>query len=146
MEKALSYIYVLPSAKSEVSIFASQIIGEVESGNINPIELKIRLKWIERLIDAIDKPIKDAVLREASKFGKRFEHNGFRIEETETGTSYDYSNDVIWNTLKEKIKEREAFLKTLKEPLSIVDEETGEITICVPPIKKSTTSLRFTAI
>lgn len=86
---ALSHITVLPSSKEEVVTFASQVIAEVKAGNINALDLKIRLKWLERLIDAIEKPIKEDVMREASKYGKKFEYQNFVIEEFEAGTKYN---------------------------------------------------------
>jgi hypothetical protein len=48
--------------------------------------------------------------------------------------------------LKEKIKERETFLKSLKAPLEVVNTDTGETTTIVPPVKKSTSTFKFTAI
>lgn len=51
----------------------------------------------------------------------------------------DYVKEM--NTLKEKIKSREAFLKNVEEGTTIVDERTGDIVELYPPSKKSTTSL-----
>lgn len=141
---ALSHITVLPCSKSEVATFAQQVIAEVEGGNIDPLALKVRLKWLEKLIEAIDKPIKDSVMKEAAKYGKRFEYQNFTIEEVETGTRYDYNLDAEWVLLNHKIKSREEFLKALKAPIDVVDED-GVVTTIVPPIKKSTTALKFTA-
>jgi hypothetical protein len=38
------------------------------------------------------------------------------------------------------MKEREAFLKALKEQLIYIDESTGEIVTLYPPRRKSTTT------
>jgi RecA-family ATPase len=154
MENALSYITVLPSAKAEVSNFASQIISSVEAGEINPLSLKIRLKWFEKLIEAIDKPIRDAVMNEAMKFEKSFEKDGFKIEQAEVGTKYDYSNcnDPTLNDLNERLdkltqqkKDRETFLKSINGHVEVPDEMTGEMVVVYPPVKSSTSGLKFTA-
>ena len=130
-------------------------MAKVESGDLDPLKLKIQLKWIEKLIDAIDTPIKDLVKSEASKYGKSFELLGFKVEEIEAGVKYSYENcgDEKWKTLdrlEKSIKEekagRELFLKSLKESITVVDEETGETYKVFPPQKKSTSTLRFTAI
>lgn len=141
---ALSHITVLPSSKEEISTFSKQVIAEVECGNIDPLALKVRLKWLEKLIDAIDKPIKDSAMKEAAKYGKKFEYKNFIIEEMESGTSYDYSQDAICVELEAKLKERKEFLKALKSPIDVVDSD-GVVTTIAPPIKKSTTTLKFTA-
>ncbi len=139
---ALSVINLLPSTKDQVNTFANLIIAQVKSGDLNPLTLKAQLKFIEKTLDAIDKGIKDEWMNEASKYGKSFEHKGWRIEQIEAGTSYDFTSDQTHNELKEKIKEREKFLKGLTKPMA--DPDSGEI--CQPPIKKSTTTLKFTAI
>jgi hypothetical protein len=46
--------------------------------------------------------------------------------------------------LKEKVKHRETFLKALKEPLSIIDEETGDLQRVHPPKKSSSTTVKVT--
>lgn len=84
-----------------------------------------------------------------SKYGTKFEL-------AETSTSYDFTacKDPEWNSmdktmkaLKEKIKERETFLKTIgNKGLSFVNEETGEVSKLFPPIKTSTSSYKQTLL
>jgi len=39
-------------------------------------------------------------------------------------------------------KERETFLKALKEPMEVLDSVTGEVIILRPPVKKSTEGIK----
>lgn len=144
--ETLSVINLLPSSKEQVKIFSNDIVSQVKAGVINPLTLKMQMKFIEKTFSEIDKEIKDNVMDEASKYGKSFQHNGWKVDEVEAGVTYDFTRDNEWLDLREKIKERETFLKSLKSPLEIVDTETGETKTLLPPIRKSTTSLKFTAI
>lgn len=136
----------MPSTSEQVEAFSSDIIKQVEAGLINPLDLKAQMKFIERTLDKIDKGIKENFMKEAAKYGKKFEYKGWKIEETEAGISYDYSSDSVHSELKEKLKAREALLRALKSPLEEVDTTTGETRTLHPPVKKSTTSLKFTAL
>ena len=154
MDTTLSVINLMPSSKDSLELFAHKTIEAVNNGGVNALELKAQLKWIEKAIELIDKGTKDAQLRELSKYGKVASINGFTVEVMEAGTKYDYSGcgDIEWESLthtiestNEQRKEREKFLKALSRPTAITDEFTGGETITVnPPIKTSTTSLKFT--
>lgn len=156
METAISYLTVLPSAKQEVQEFTRQILSQVESGEINALDLKVRLKWLERLIKAIDEPIKEAVSNEALKNGRNFDYRGFKIQYSENiSPKYDYTNcnDPKWNELDEMIKklgeqkkDREAFLKSIQGYVEVVDEITGEMIPVIAPTKKASTGIIMEAI
>jgi hypothetical protein len=47
-------------------------------------------------------------------------------------------------SIKEKLKERETFLKSIKEKLEIIDTESGELNIINPCTKSSSTTLKVT--
>lgn len=141
----LNVITLLPSTKEEAQTFANDLVRRVNDGEINPLDLKAQMKFIEKTLELIDKQTKDSWMKEAVKYGKSFEYKGWQVDEIEAGIKYDYSMDVEWSELKEKIKSRETFLKAIKEPLEIVNTTTGETTTIYPPIKKSTTTLKFTA-
>ena len=145
MEKAISYINVLPSKSEEVRSFADQIINEVKAGNVNPLELKAQMKWIEKALEQIDKGIKDDWQKEADKYGKSFEFKGFQVDAVETGIRYVF-NDPELDKLKQMVKDRENMLKALREPLNVFDEATGETSTLYPPVKKSTSSYKFSVV
>jgi hypothetical protein len=80
------------------------------------------------------------------------EINGAKVERAETGTKYDYSTskDPVWMRLdqaalsaSEAKKARETFLKSLPEPMTIADPDTGEMIEIVKPQKTSTTNIKI---
>lgn len=125
---------------------------QIEEGYTNPLEFTVRAKM---LIDALQKTLdntKELAMTEQSKYGKRAEVFGAEVQQVEAGIKYDFSqcNDPLYNELKslheqskESLKERETFLKSLKEPLTIISTD-GEIVEIYPPIKSSTTTLKVT--
>ncbi|MGB9697716.1 MAG: hypothetical protein ACPL2D_10610 [Ignavibacteria bacterium] len=150
-ENAISQFTYLPQSKKERQLFCDMVENEILSGNRNPLEVEIMLKNLEETIKEIRKRprIKEAVLHEAEKYvEKTFELMGCRI--TKTGkTDYDYSvcGDPIWDDLKqqfdlikEKMKNREDFLKTLQYN-SAVDPNTG--VVLNPPAKTYTEYLKI---
>lgn len=132
---------------------AQSIISAINEGELNPIDLKLRLKAIESVIETI-KPVLDKAARdEAEKYGaKSFERLGARIELIEAGTKYDYSNcnddqykDLIieLEKLKLKIKQREKFLQSIDGSMNIVTDHGEGVTVFAP-IKTSTSTIKIT--
>lgn len=150
METAISQVKLLPFTKSQVQIFAGQLIETLENGEIDPLDLAIYFKAFSEVEKQVKETMSKLALSEAEKHGKTFEFKGAKIEVKELGTSYDFSQcgDTKWERLnadlsaiKDKQKEREQLIKTLKEPLIEVDQQTGETITIYPPIKKSTTGI-----
>lgn len=155
METAINYLTVLPSTKEEVASFASQVIAAVKSGEVNPLTLKAQMKFIQKCFETIEEQTCIDWIREASKYGKSFEYKGWKIEEMEAGVKYDFTEcgDPDWKDCcemeragYESRKEREKFLRTLSAPITLVSEITGEVVKITPPIRKSTSTLKFTAL
>jgi hypothetical protein len=151
MENQLTTINNLPKTKEDIQLLADRVLTALDEGTVNPMDLLQAIKAVEKL-HATVKPLLDkAVLAEVSKYPeKTVDFHGAKFTIKEVGTSYDYSacNDAEWNMLnilatdaKDKLKVREEFLKALKAPLEIFDQETGEIITLNPPVKKSTTSV-----
>jgi hypothetical protein len=120
---------------------------------MNPLLAHVYIKSVEKSLEGISAGIKEAVMAEASKYEKSFEFHGARIEQVELGTKYSYSNcnDREWNELDrqiqeltEKRKERENVLKALRNPMTTVDEGTGETWTINPAIKTSTSGIKVT--
>lgn len=66
-------------------------------------------------------------------------------------TRYDFSSNEKWVAQKKavdeeskKLKDIEAFAKTIKSSVSIVDEDTGEVIQYHPPVRKSNRTIRAT--
>ena len=103
----------------------NNVIGEVLEGNINPLELEMKLRALEDISKKIraDIRIKNAVYDEALNYnGQQYLEHEIKIT---TRNTADYKDDEEWTLLKAKIKAREVFLKSLKEP--IIDKDTGEM-------------------
>ena len=134
---------------------ARQVVNDLAEGKADPVQTHYNIKCIEELVKNIlnDGQYKAMVLNEAEKHGKSFEFQNSKIEIKETAVRYDFTvcNDPEWLkleaeilALKDKQKERELFLKTLKpEGIDIVDEN-GEVYTMYPPAKSSTTSVSVT--
>lgn len=137
------------------SLMARQVVNDLAEGKADPVQTHYNIKCIEELVKNIlnDGQYKAMVLNEAEKHGKAFNFQNSKIEIKETAVKYDFTvcNDPEWFkleaeilALKDKQKEREQFLKTLKpEGIDIVDEN-GEVYTMYPPAKSSTTSVSVT--
>jgi len=144
------------STKQDRQELANLLLQRIYQGIENPLQVHVKLKELEDLIKQImsNKDYKDMLLTEGSKHGKSFTFAGNECKVMETGVKYDYSvcNDPDWNqldadinNLKEKQKERETFLKTIRPcGLNIFDEETGETYELNPPVKTSSTTISIT--
>lgn len=129
------------------------IIKAVDDGDVNPLEARIRLKAIEEVVSTASSSIAKYVRDEAEKHGtKSFDYMGAKVELAETGVNYNYDvcGDPEWDELqtslkqlKADIKAREEFLKSLKKPITVANEETGEIITINPPVKTSTSGVKI---
>lgn len=138
---------LMPSTATEVAKFSKLLIQGVRSGEINPLQLVVQLHALTKVYEEVREEIEENVLREAEMFPEKvIERYGARIEKSEVGTKYNYatSKDIEWErldsefrTIERKRKEREEFLRALKEPMTAVNEETGEVYRISPPFKTS---------
>lgn len=149
---AISYLTVLPSTSDEIKRFSNQIINQVKSGNENPLKLLVLLRALEDTAETIREGIKQEINSEVDKYSeKTFEAFGARLEKADVGVSYDYhsTGDRDWFQFKAteegaaaRRKEREVFLRALREPMTLLDESTGEIYEVRPPLKKSKSGIK----
>lgn len=140
--------------KERVNTIVENTLQQLEGGNASALDIKLRLKFFENIVKEFGKTCLDKFAREeAEKYGAKFELKGAKIELAETGAKYDYSNcnDSIYNDLlikqteiDQQVKERETFLKAIKDKLTIVNEDSGEITEIYPPVKSSNSSIKVT--
>jgi hypothetical protein len=152
MDTAIGTLRVMPASKSECGRFSDQIIASVKSGEVSPLEVLVLLRALENVSETVRSAIKDNINTAADKYSeKSFNVFNARIEKAELGTKYYYesSGDPEWARRKAGVdaatnllKEREAFLRALKEPLDTYDSETGETFKIVPPPKFSTSGLK----
>lgn len=145
----------LPANKKTIGEFAARIKEELEEGNANALDILRYFKGVEKLFEAVKKELTAKAAEEAAKYGKDeiTPYSGVKFELAEVGVSYDYSSccDPVWQELKAAVeaadlalKERETFLKSIKDSMESVDESTGECFKIYPPLRKSTTSVKTT--
>jgi hypothetical protein len=153
METAQSILFLGPETKSQAQIFAQIIIEQVESGNIDSLEVYIRCKAFMVALNQVIESIESKTLAEAEKHGKSFDFKSAKIEIKELGSKwhFDKSNDSVYFSIKSNIekfdierKDRETFLKSLKTKTSILDRETGEVIEIYPAYKTSKTGITVT--
>lgn len=146
-------------------------------GEVDPLDVHLALKRLDKIVqgtigDKGSKETKEAILEEASKHmqeGKSFDYKGAKIVVGATYTYYDFSltGDIlleamvsIQKDLNTRIKEREAYLKTIKavDGIAITKGETvvieklpslewldaEEEIVIAPPIKKQKTGVKVT--
>lgn len=142
--------------KTQIKEIANEtVLNVLEAGN--PLLIAEAISAMEAFVKEVkDSPeFKSYVREEAEKYPKGFvSPSGAKIELAETGTKYDYSQcgdkewemlDVEMKSLKEKIAEREKFLKNLPGAgIEQLNKETGEVTMIYPPSKTSTSSYKIT--
>jgi hypothetical protein len=150
---AMGVMRLLPDSKTGIERFSMQLINAVKSGEVNPLQLKALFKALEKVAEIVDGVTKPNQMKEASMYAeKKFNAFGFEIEKTEVGTKYDYlscgdpvyeQRHAILESAKRQLDERVVFLKSLKEPMTLVDEGSGEVVTVRPPVKTSTEGLKF---
>lgn len=135
---------------------AFNLLEPVIQGNVNSIEQWVKIKAIAEIADKClkDEDFKIVVASEIEKHGKGgTTYCGVKVELSERSTlDYSTCGDPVYlefkNTsdkLKEMIKEREKFLKSVPYAgLVITNEDTGETTTVHAPAKATTTSPKIT--
>ena len=102
------------------------------------------------LIDTMKDGLKPYVIKELEFCDKQETHTlGAELKVVTSGTKYDYTQSEIWVDQKKRVdaetnrlKDIEAFLKSLNKPTTVVDEETGETITHFPPVKTSSETIR----
>ena len=144
------------SNKEKIQSMTKSVKSMVLEGEVNALDVAITLKGMEDFTKALrgDALIQDATLEELEKHGgKTVVFKGAKFSIKDMGVSYDYSEcgDPTWddlnekmNVLKEKIKAREEFLKSIQGSVTIVDADTGEVSTVYPPVRRSKTGYAVT--
>ena len=133
--EAIQTITILPSTKTELANYMQSVKESILNGYISAEKSAIQLKAMENIIDGLkkDPEIKAYFLAEFSKHGAKSFENGAKFSlSTRKTWDFDDCNDSKYNELtsqleaiKSQLKEREEFLKLLKEPMA--ELQGGEI-------------------
>ena len=115
----------------KVAEVVANITSSVNNGDINPLEAIVSLKKLEEIVKQAKAKISEAVIDEATKYGKSFTYGDAEITNKSSAGRYDYSNipEVVAKELELKaLKDKhKAALKVFKEELKLAD--TVEVTI-----------------
>jgi hypothetical protein len=153
-------MYQLPTltngiSKSQLKIMADMSLKEIFD-NGRAIEAAEALSVMENFIKELrsNKQFSDYVRDEIAKNGKQIETQSAKLELAETGVKYNFDNcgDVIYEQLSQQLesveadlKDRKEFLKTVPlSGLSVINEQTGEVSTIYPPSKQSTSTYKIT--
>jgi hypothetical protein len=153
-------MYQLPTltngiSKSQLKIMADMSLKEIFD-NGRAIEAAEALSVMENFIKELraNKQFSDYVRDEIAKNGKQIETQSAKLELAETGVKYNFDNcgDHIYEQLEQQLqsveadlKDRKEFLKTVPlSGLSIINEQTGEVSTIYPPSKQSTSTYKIT--
>lgn len=155
-ESAYGTLKLMPTNTQQIARFSKLLIEDVQNGNVNPLELLVMLRALERISETVLDSIQSNIDQAKDKYSeKHFDILGATVEKSEIAVRYKYetAKDVEWERRKAAVdaamgllKEREEFLRTLKEPLTAVDTDSGEVFTISPPLKtsKSGVKVKFT--
>lgn len=156
MERQITLLEGAPITKAAQNEMAEAMVARLLDGEINPLEFITKVKAVAETCTKIikDPRVVDKVDDECNKYGKGEQpaYAGAKIQMAQSGGRYDYSacGDPTWNRLSEeiaalteKLKDREATLKTFNEPQMATDMETGEEALVYPPSHTSTTTVKI---
>ena len=153
METAISTLSQLPETKQQIETFAYSLEQGLNNGQIVASDLLRFQKAMEKVFEKIKPTLIENALNEISNYEKNAVIKGSEFSIVEAGVKYDYSecNDIEHNTLttqieaiKSALKDRETFLKAIKAPMQMIDENSGEVYTICPPKKTSSTTLKVT--
>ena len=153
METAISTLSQLPETKQQIETFAYSLEQGLNNGQIIASDLLRFQKAMEKVFEKIKPTLIENALNEISQYEKNTIIKGSEFSIVEAGVKYDYSNcnDLEYNmlntqleALKSTLKDRETFLKSIKQPLQMIDENSGEVYTIYPPKKTSSTTLKVT--
>jgi len=141
-------IGTLTPSKSNIEVVSQQLIETVKNGHADPLEFSVRCKFaIEVLTAALDAVKEDAL----NNIDKETTLLGAKLEVSESGVKYDYSQNETWKNIDKQLKPLLVLKKEIEDKIkmatkignSIMDEHTGEV-IASPVKKESTTVLKIT--
>ena len=143
---------IVSANKEEMTNIVSQYLEDMAYNGGEPLkDLALCRKYIF-LLEELEKGLKDFAITELETYDRNeTDVLGTTVKAVEAGVKYDFSATQAWakqkvlvDTESKKLKEIEAFVKTLKSKTTVVDEETGETIEYFPPSKSSSTSIRVT--
>jgi hypothetical protein len=143
---------IVSADKREMTNIVSQYLEDMAYNGGEPLkDLALCRKYIF-LLEELEKGLKDFAIKELETYDRNeTDVLGTTVKAVEGGVRWDFSESSAWASQKarvdaetKRLKDIEAFAKTLKSKTTLVDEETGEAVEYFPPAKSSSTSIRVT--
>lgn len=134
----------LELSKEAIRDKAMAVVDNYRDGYNNPAEGLLISKKLIDFAEMIKENLADAAANELKlASGEKRVINGASFNEQMTGVRYDFSHceDKLYNEAMAIVKEREAFLKTVKGTAMTGDLSTGETWMVNEPIKSGKLSL-----
>jgi len=154
LHSGIIFEHLIGAKKSNIANAINTIVTHVSDGNEDSLNALILAIKGKALFDGLEKALRPLANKDyLDKLEKNHSKHDALIEQSSTKTEYDYTvcQDPDWNALdalndanKKLQKEREAFLKGLKSPMVVVDEDTGETYKIYPPNKLQSEGLKIT--
>lgn len=119
-------------SKVEITELAQKQIDYIKE-NGNAENTFAFLKKCSTLLDLVTDGVKEDAMTAIGRGSDYFHGVKMTIE---SRTTYNYLNDPIWKNLQKQMKERESLLKAIKEPIEVLDPESGEVVVVYPATKK----------
>lgn len=145
-DNPMSMLRLMPSRVKEVATFAKGIISSVRNGDASALEALVMMRALQLLSKEVIEQIEENILNEANRYNeKSIEMYGARLDKGDVETKYLYetAGDSQWEELDAQIKglierkkEREEFLRAIKDPVLIVNKE-GVEEMVKPPVKRT---------
>ena len=142
----------LPQNKKEIEVYNANVKELALSGEVDIIKLARTVNIMKRIVETFEKEpeIQETLLNEVGKYGKG---ELSEIQVKEVGVKYDFLNcglpeyeSVLFQieTLSERKKQLETYLKSINKPTDFIDPLSGEMIVLQPAVKSSTTKAVFT--
>lgn len=143
---------IVSADKREMTNIVSRYLEDIAHNGGEPVKDLILCKKYIFLLEELEKGLMEFAITELDSYDRsEIEALGSTAKKVESGVKWDCSASSAWAEQKKrveaetkKLKDIEAFTKTLKEKTTIVDEETGETTEFYPAVKSSSTTVRVT--
>jgi len=152
-DRELGVSSLLNLNKSYMASIVHNATNAVVDGQYDAINALVIAKKGQELFGQLEKAVRP-IAEDHVKLGKGEVYRKFNVDITqaETGVSYDFTvcGDTIWEELKAKVdtysrllKERENTLKTITKPVTMINDETGEVMEIKPPIRGGKLGLKL---
>ena len=120
-------------SKAEIISAAQSFVSHIaESGDVNPLEMYIKIKRFDLLVSSVVENLKSLAKKEAEKYGKSFSLLGANCTITNGRTLLDYDSDGVYSSLSKKLNDRKKFLELAYKSSDVIFDSEG---VEVPKVK-----------